>query len=97
MLQYICRFLRLNCLHSRADAQILKPAVFVIFDLRREAESNLSFANSVIGLRRRLRTSDDNDIEHVINTESSLETDPFATFRPPPTFYNLFKLFFYIT
>ena len=39
-------------------------------DLRREAESSLSFANSVIG--RRLRTSDDNDLEHVMNTESSL-------------------------
>ena len=43
-----------------------------------------------------LRTSDDNDLEHVMNTESSLETGPFATFRPPPRFYNLFKLFFYI-
>ena len=43
-----------------------------------------------------LRTSDDNDLEHVMNTDSSLETGPFATFRPPPTFYNLFKLFFYI-
>ena len=52
---------------------------FYLVDLRREAESNLSFANSVIGLRRRrLRTSDDNDLEHVMNTESSLET---ATFR----------------
>ena len=66
-----------------------------IVDLRLEAESNLSFANSVIG-RRRLRTSDDNDLEHVMITESSLETCPFATFRPPPRFYYLFKLFFYI-
>ena len=67
-----------------------------VFDLRREAESNLSFANSVIGLRRRrrrrLRTSDDNDLEHVMNTDSSLETGPFATFRPPPTFYNFFYI-----
>ena len=57
-----------------------------IFDLRREAETNLSFANSVIGPHRRLRTSDDNDLEHVMNTESSLETGPFATFRPPQHF-----------
>ena len=42
------------------------------------------------------RTSDDNDLEHVMNTENSLETCPFATFRPPPTFYNLYKLFFFI-
>ena len=71
--------------------------VTLFFDLRREAESNISFANSVIGLsRRRLRTSDDNDLEHVMNTECSLETGPFTTFRSPPTFYNLFKLFFYI-
>ena len=61
----------------------------------REAESNLSFAKSVIG-RRRLRTSDETDLEHVMNTDSSLETCPFATFRPPTTFYNLCKLFFYI-
>ena len=42
-------------------------------------------SSSVIG-RRRLRTSDDNDLEHVMNTESSLETGPFATFRPPQDF-----------
>ena len=61
-----------------------RKEVHSLFDLRREAESNISFANSVIGLRRRLRTRDDNDLEHVTNAESSLETGPFATFRPPP-------------
>ena len=53
-------------------------------------------SSSVIGRRRRLRTSDDKDLEHVVNTENSLETCPVATFRSPPTFYNLYKLFFYI-
>ena len=43
-----------------------------------------------------LRTSDENDLQHVMDTDSSLETCPFATFRPPSTLYNLFKLFFYI-
>ena len=28
---------------------------------------------------------------YVMNMDSSLETCPFATFRPPTTFYNLFK------
>ena len=67
------------------------------------SDRNLSFPNSVIGRhrssvigRRRLRTSDDNDLEHVMNTENSLETCPVASFRSPPTFYNLYKLFFYI-
>ena len=53
-------------------------------DLRREAESNLSLTKSVIG--HHLRTGDDNDLEHVMNTDSSLETCPFATFRPPQDF-----------
>ena len=61
----------------------------------REAESNLSFAKSVIGHHSH-RTNDDNDLEHVMNTDSSLETCPFASFCHPTTFYNLFKLFFYI-
>ena len=39
--------------------------LFLICD--REAESNLSFPKSVIG---RLRTRDDNDLEHVMNTDS---------------------------
>ena len=71
---------------------ILPPQLLLICD--REAESNLSFAKSVIG--HHLRTSDENNLEHVMNTGSSLESFPFATFRPPTTFYNLFKLFFYI-
>ena len=53
-------------------------------------------AKSVIIVGQHLRTSDENDFEHVMNTDSSRETWPFATFRPPTTFYNLFKLFFYI-
>ena len=55
--------------------------------------SKIGYRSSVIG---RLHTSDDNDLEHVMNTENSLETCPFATFRPTPTFYNLYKLFFCI-
>ena len=41
--------------------RISEQSVIVsLIDLRHEAESNISFANSVIGLRRRrLRTSDD--------------------------------------
>ena len=66
--------------------------LFLFIDLRREAESNLSLTKSIIG--HHLRISDDNDLEHVMNTDSSLETCPFATFRPPPTFYDLIKLFF---
>ena len=50
-------------------------------DFRREAESNLSLPNSVIAHHHNnLRTNDEYDLEHVINTDSSLETCPFATF-----------------
>ena len=54
-------------------------------DLRREAESNLSLTKSVIA-HHYLRTSANNNLEHVINSDSGLETCPFATFRPPPIF-----------
>ena len=64
-----------------------------IIDLR--AKRSQSFI-SKFGYRHHLRTSDDNDLEHVMNTDNSLETCPFATFRSPPSFYNLYKLFFYI-
>ena len=50
----------------------------------REAESNLSFAKSVIG--HRLCTSDGNDLEHVMNTDSSVESCQFALFVLPQHF-----------
>ena len=84
-------------LFQAGRAFVATVTIELIFDLRREAESNLSIANLLIGRRRRrLRTSDDNDLEHAMNTDSSLETCPFATFRPPQKFYYFFKLFFYI-
>ena len=74
--------------------------VKVFIDLRAKRSqsfiSKFGYRSSVV-IGRRLRTSDDNDLEHVMNTDNtSLETCPFATFRSPPTFYNLYKLFFYI-
>ena len=55
----------------------------------REAESNLSFAKSVIAHHNHnLRTSDENDLEHVMNTDNSIKTCPFASFRPTTSFYN---------
>ena len=67
-----------------------------LFICDREAVSNLSNTKSVIAHHHHhnLRTSDDNDLEPVMNTDSSFETCPFASFCPPTTFYNLFKLFF---
>ena len=71
-----------------------------LFDLRAKRSqsfiSKFGYRSSSVVIGRRLRTSDDNDLEHVMNTDNSLETCPFATFRSPPTFYNLYKLFFYI-
>ena len=78
---------------------LLKVVSHVLIDLRAKRSqsfiSKFGYRSSSVVIGR-LRTSDDNDLEHVMNTENSLETCPFATFRSPPTFYNLYKLFFFI-
>ena len=77
----------MNVLNCFIDLRVKRSQSFI---------SKFGYRSSVAIGRRRLRTSDDNDLEHIMNTENSLETCPFATFRSPPTFYNLYKLFFYI-
>ena len=57
--------------------------ILLICVAKRRAIFHLLNRLSVIG---HLRTSDDNDLEHVMNTDSSLETGPFGTFRPPQHF-----------